>query len=333
MKLAFGAKPKAPVGAFVDFVEYGENLGYDAAWFPDQTFFPDPFVSIAISAMATKKIELVIGVVNPYTRNPVQVARAVATLDDIAPNRIALGYGAGNRKELIIPLGVEQINPVARCREAVSVCKQLLQGSKLQYRSSTLTANGVELQMPAHPQIPLYIVGRGPKMLQLAGELADTAVIGALWSIDSLQYAIDQIRIGVKRTDRKFRDLRVMSWITCYVTDDKQRWIDFFRPSAAHILAGAPEEVLSTMKLSSKFIVELKTTYSESGSTAAAKIVPDELVEKIAAIGKPMVIAEQINCVQDMGITELGILVNAPDIEESMRFLKKFIETVWPKVI
>ena len=128
MKFIFGAKPKAPITNFTRLVQLGESLGYDAAWIPDQTFFPDPFVTLAVVASQTQRIELVIGVANPYTRHPVQVARAAATLDDHCPGRVALGYGAGNRRELIVPLGGEQERAAAHCREAMILCRRLLRG-------------------------------------------------------------------------------------------------------------------------------------------------------------------------------------------------------------
>ncbi len=332
MKFVFGAKPKAPLNTFANLVKLGESLGFDAAWVPDQTFFPDPFVAITHCAAATQHIELVIGVANPYTRHPVQVARAAASLDDIAPGRIALGYGAGNRRELIVPLGREQDRPAERCREAILVCRRLLHGDMLHHRSDTLVADGVQLEMPPHPGIPIYLAGRGPRVLQVAGELADAAVIGALLSESGVRFAVEQVRIGAERARRSLDDIGLMIWITCYVTDDPAYWVNHYRPSAAHILAGAPREVFEALKLTNGFMVNLKSVYAQGGSDAAAHLVPDDLVKQLAAIGSPGEVTEQLQRAADLGINQIGILVNAPNVAESETALRRFAAEVMPKL-
>jgi 5,10-methylenetetrahydromethanopterin reductase len=330
MEFAFGAKPKAPIREFQNLVRLGESLGYKAAWVPDQTFFPDPFVSIAMCAAVTEHIELVIGVANPYTRHPVQVARAAATLDDVAPGRIVLGYGAGNRKELIVPLGGEQERSAWRCREAIDLCRRLLRGEVLHYRSETLVADGVELEMPAHPGIPIYLAGRGPRVLQVAGEVADVAVIGALLSPAGLRFAVDHVRVGAERAGRSMSDVGLMLWITCYVTDDPATWIENYRPSAAHILAGAPDEVFAALDLRPEFRGDLRRVYRAGGSVSAARLIPDDLVLQLAAIGSPEQVIEQLQPAVEAGIDQIGILVNAPTVEQSERALRRFADTVMP---
>ncbi|MFN8452305.1 MAG: LLM class flavin-dependent oxidoreductase [Anaerolineae bacterium] len=332
MKFAFGAKPKAPMRAFVNLVREGEALGFDSAWVPDQTFFPDPFVSIAMCAAATERIELVIGVANPYTRHPVQVARAAATLDDVAPGRIALGYGAGNRKELVVPLGGELHRPAAHCREAIDLCRRLLRGEMLHHRSDLYVADGVELEMPPHPDVPIVLVARGPRIMEIAGEMANTAVIGALLSEDGVRYALEHIQIGAARVGRDWREVGRMLWITCFVTDDRALWVERYRSSAAHILAGAPEAIFDALKLSRSFMDELKTVYAEKGQTGAAHLMSDDLVLQLAAIGSPEEVADQLQRAADLGIDQVGILVNAPTVDESLVALRRFADEVMPRL-
>ncbi len=333
IKFSFGAKPKAPIQAFMNLVQLGEQLGYDSAWVPDQTFFPDPFVSMAMCATVTNDIELVLGVANPYTRHPAQVARAIATVDDVAPGRVALGYGAGNRKELIVPLGSEQINPLAHCREAVVLCQQLLKGDMLHHRSEYFIADGIELEMNPHPNIPVYIATRGPLIMQLAGELADTVVIGALISEAGVRYAMDNIAIGAERAGRSIDEIGRMLWITCHVTDKRDYWIERYRPSAAHILAGAPQAVFEALSLSTDFMNELKSVYLQGGSAGSAYLIPDDLVLQLAAIGTPDDVTKQLQRAIALGINEIGILVNAPTVEESQQSMTRFAQEVMPNLM
>jgi 5,10-methylenetetrahydromethanopterin reductase len=200
------------------------------------------------------------------------------------------------------------------------------------YRSETLVAYGVQLEMPPHPDIPIYVAGRGPLTLQVAGELAEVAVIGALLSSDGIRFAIEQVRLGATRADRRLSEVGLMSWISCYITDNKPQWIEFYRPNAAHILAGAPPPVFDALKLGERFMEELKTLYAEGGSQAAARLVPDDLVLQLAAIGDPAEVTEQLQCAAELGINQFGILVNAPTVAESERMLRRFSEEVMPNL-
>ncbi|MCY4106132.1 MAG: LLM class flavin-dependent oxidoreductase [Chloroflexi bacterium] len=332
MKFIFGAKPKAPITNFTRLVQLGERLGFHSAWIPDQTFFPDPFVTLAVVASHTERIELVIGVANPYTRHPVQVARAAATLDDHTPGRVALGYGAGNRRELIVPLGGEQEQAAAHCREALILCRRLLDGEFLQHRGPHFITDGVELEMAPHPAVPLYLAARGPLILQLAGERADCAVIGALLDEEALAWSLEQVANGARKSGRRLEDLGRMIWITCHITEDAPRWLDHCRPSAAHILAGAPAGVFAALRLSDRFRDELKAAYAEGGSEGAAPLVSDDLVRRLMAIGRPEEIAAQLERAIAQGIDEIGILVNAPDIRDSEEAIQRFADEVMPRL-
>ena len=342
MKFIFGAKPKAPITNFTRLVQLGERLGYDAAWIPDQTFFPDPFVTLAVVASHTERIELVIGVANPYTRHPAQVARAAATLDDHCPGRVALGYGAGNRRELIVPLGGEQERAAAHCREALQLCRRLLRGEYLYHRGECFIADGVELEMAPHPDVPLYLAARGPLVLQVAGELADCAVIGALLDEGALAWALEQVALGAQKSGRQLEDIGRMLWISCHITEDAphsygrkgtaRAWLDHCRPSAAHILAGAPPGVFEALSLTARFMEELKAVYAERGSEGAASLVSDELVRRLMAIGRPEEVAAQLQAAIDTGINEIGILVNAPTVAESEAAIRRFADEVMPRL-
>ena len=114
------------------------------AWIPDQTFFRDPFLVMAHWAQATENIQLMIGVTNPYTRHPAQVARAIATVDEISGGRANLGIGSGNRRELLLPMGFEQDAAAARTREMLTLVRALHARRKtLQHESSLCNGQGI----------------------------------------------------------------------------------------------------------------------------------------------------------------------------------------------
>src|SRR4051812_45135853 len=89
----FGFIPSGPVAETVALVRSGEELGYRCAWIPDQGFHRDPFSLLTAAAQATTNIGLGVGVTTPFTRLPLQIARAAATVDEFAQGRLKLGLG------------------------------------------------------------------------------------------------------------------------------------------------------------------------------------------------------------------------------------------------
>src|SRR5687767_15819548 len=99
--------PGMPARDVVALARQAEALGYDDLYLPDQTFHRDPFALLALCAEATERIRLGLAVTNPYTRHPVQIARAAATLAEMSEGRFVLGLGAGNKPRVLAGLGIE----------------------------------------------------------------------------------------------------------------------------------------------------------------------------------------------------------------------------------
>ncbi len=112
MRFGFGTVPAGPPQDTAALVAHAERLGFDVAWMPDQTFYRDPYITLAACVQHTSTITLGLGVTNPYTRHPAMTARAAATLAELCHGRFILGIGAGNRKELIEKIMFNQYQPL-----------------------------------------------------------------------------------------------------------------------------------------------------------------------------------------------------------------------------
>src|SRR5256884_7780506 len=85
------------VDAFAADVKRAEALGWDAAWQPDsQLRRRDTYVLLAAAARATERIMLGPLLANPVNRHPSVTASSIATIDELAPGRVVLGWGIGD---------------------------------------------------------------------------------------------------------------------------------------------------------------------------------------------------------------------------------------------
>lgn len=331
MKFGFGFVPKMSLADTLRITQRGEELGYDMAWCPDQTFFRDPFLILAHWAQATQHIRLIVGVTNPYTRHPVQVARAVGTLNEMANGRANLGIGAGNRRELLLPMGYEQTAAAERCREMAVIVRDLLQGQKLHYRSEYVVADDVKLDWtPERPDVGIYIAARGGKTLEAAGEVADGAVIGALISDAGLDYAFDAIERGARRAGRSLNNIEIVSWVTCLVVDDRSTVEARLKNSVAHIIGGAPEPLLRAIGLEADYISALKVSYQEGGSAKAAQHVTWREIDMLAVVGDADKVSETVERLAKRGVNQVGVLLTEPDTQGNISVIERIAREVIP---
>jgi 5,10-methylenetetrahydromethanopterin reductase len=330
VKFGFGHVPSEDYRQHVQLVQLAEELGFDYAWIADQTFHRDPVAVIAAAALATSRIQLAIGVANPYTRHPAMLARAAATLDEMAEGRFSLGIGAGNRKELLRPLGLDDGDAAIRCREMTELVRALLVGGPVVYHGKYFEADGVKLDFSARQDLQIFIAGRGPKVLEAAGAVADGAVVGGLCTPPGIGYAMDHIRRGAQTSRREVGE--VVSWVTCYLTQDRAAATRNLTPVVAHIIGGAPAATLQAAGLPVELTERIKAVYLEKGITAAAALVTDECIDAFTIVGDVEECASRIAALEESGVTQFSFLLPPGDVDQHRGRLKAFAASVMPLV-
>jgi 5,10-methylenetetrahydromethanopterin reductase len=225
-----------PSGRFqetVDLIRLGEQLGYRCAWLPDQTFHRDPFALFSVCARTTRTIGLGLGITSLFTRLPVQIARGAATVDEIAGGRFRLGLGTANLDHVLVPLGIPMADPARRLPDAIAIIRRLLAGERVEFEGIAERLDGVKLDFtPLRPDLPIYLGTRGPRILELAGEVANGVLVESLFNGNGLPYVLDHLRLGAARGQRSASGVDVVAWQLVQVTDDvpsaiaaQKRWV------------------------------------------------------------------------------------------------------------
>jgi len=328
MDFGFALLHELRVDELRQLAQHGEQLGFDYAWLPDQTFYQDPFVALGLIAESTSDIRLGIGVTNPYTRHPVQVARAIGTLAQAFPGRFSLGIGAGNRKELLTPLGLKQDRPARACKEAVIIMSGLLAGEAVTYHGDFFNVDAVRLELPLGPAPPLFIAGRGPATLQAAGEVADGVLIGGLVSPAGLEFAFSNLNKGLARSreDRAFP--YTVSWVTCQLTDEVEAAMDSVRASIGHIIGGAPPLILEALQIDPERLTQLKADYEKGGPAAAAKHVTNDDIDLFSVIGTRQKLTEKLRELDALGVDQFSMLLWGATLAEATNTLEVFASEI-----
>ncbi|HLY26248.1 MAG TPA: LLM class flavin-dependent oxidoreductase, partial [Aggregatilineales bacterium] len=169
----------------IDYVQYAEDRGFEAVWQAESRLVRDAIVPMAAFAATTRKIKVASGVINNWTRNAALIAATYLTLDDLAPNRIILGIGAW-WDPLAADVGIQRSKPLLAMREVITVVRELLEMKRVTFEGEFVRVNGIELDIVhgrREPRnVPIYIGATGMKMMTLAGEIADGALLNYLVS-------------------------------------------------------------------------------------------------------------------------------------------------------
>jgi 5,10-methylenetetrahydromethanopterin reductase len=216
------------------------------------------------------------------------------------------------------------------CREMVEVVRPLLDNQTVRYRGRFFQADGVRLDFPVAHKIPCYIAGRGQHVLRAAGEVADGAIIGGLCTPRGVTYALEQVRAGAEKAGRDPRTLELVAWVTCRVTANREAAFRELRPVIAHLVGGAPAEVLDAVGLNPETVQQIKRVYKSEGIEASARHVTDACVEAFTLVGEGPELVERIRALEAAGITQIAALMPPGSAAQHRALLRQLAEAVMP---
>jgi 5,10-methylenetetrahydromethanopterin reductase len=301
--------PKAPIRTLVRIARQAEALGYRAVWVADEGFAQDPYVTLTAIAAETTTLRLGTGITNPYTRHPAVTATAMASLDAYSGGRAFLGLGAGGMLTLTA-MNLPRPAPVAWCRETIQVCRALWNNERVSHPGRMFRLAGARLHLPARP-IEIWIGGRGPQMLRLAGELADGALLNAVPHRE-LDRVIGLIREGAAPAGRQVR----LAY-GAYLVPDRAT-LDAVRPSFTFRLVDSPPEVRARLGVSDDLVAMLRAEIAAKGFEAAARYVSDDILEQFVLTGDRATIARRLGeLAARHGFAQLALLLPRLDAAES----------------
>jgi alkanesulfonate monooxygenase SsuD/methylene tetrahydromethanopterin reductase-like flavin-dependent oxidoreductase (luciferase family) len=136
--------------------------------------------------------------------------------------RAVLGVGAGasgmfERQGITRPFP-----PVQAIRVTVELVRAMTSGKIVNYEGKTVKFRGANLDFRSK-RVPIYVASRGPKLFQLAGEVADGIIIGSLASWKGIRFALENVREGARESGRDPKEMGVIFWSYTSMLDDEEQ--------------------------------------------------------------------------------------------------------------
>ncbi|MBC7218833.1 MAG: 5,10-methylenetetrahydromethanopterin reductase [Hadesarchaea archaeon] len=322
MKFGVEFVPYLNLGTMVALAKEVEQLGFQQIWVCDHYHNRYVHSVLAQLALETRRVQLGPGVTNPYLAHPAVTAAAVATLNELSNGRALLGMSSGD-PFFLETVGIKQTKPLTSVREAVFIIRKLFAGERVDFEGECFTCRGARLRFKPPNRIPIYVGGRRRKMLRLAGEVADGALINASHPIDIVD-AVKNIKEGLRQRASHGGDFDFVAYMAVSIDNDEKKARDAARGVVAFVASSAPEDSLSHRAISAEDVEEVRKYLRRGELAKAREAVTDEMLDEFSVCGKAENVANRVQELEKIGITR--VVIGSPIGPDPLKSLKLVAE-------
>jgi 5,10-methylenetetrahydromethanopterin reductase len=306
---------------FKERIRRADDYGFDRISVGDtQLNNLECFAALNLAATRSTRALLGPGVTNAVTRDVGVMANALASLDVVSGGRafclIARGDGAVRNAGL-------KPATVAGMRDYFLALRSLLDSGQ-----GTLGDRTIRLPWVGRYErkVPLYMVAEGPRMLRMAGEIADGVFVGAGLTEVVVKESLATIEAGARSAGRELSDLDIWwdtrSGIGLTEEDALHRAKESVASIGNHAFRAGfegkhvPEELHDVLRdYASRFDYSEKGTSSQNGPLMEELGLTDYFVERFGVVGTPEQVVERLRALEKIGVTQISMASHDRGIE------------------
>ncbi|MEV1171653.1 TIGR03564 family F420-dependent LLM class oxidoreductase [Nonomuraea sp. NPDC049784] len=216
-------EPKGPdpIGGLRDQIAQAAQDGFASAWISN-IFGLDALTALAAAGNQVPGIELGTAVVPTYPRHPAVLAQQAMTANAALGGRLALGVGLSHQIVIEGMYGHSFERPYRHMKEYLDILIPLSRGEHVKYEGETLRAD-LQLTTPGGG-FPVLVAALGPRMLKLAGTVADGTVLWMTGPRTVAEHIAPTIKAAAAEAGRA--EPRIVCPLPICVTDDPAAAVD-----------------------------------------------------------------------------------------------------------
>ncbi|MFT7597401.1 MAG: 5,10-methylenetetrahydromethanopterin reductase [Acidimicrobiales bacterium] len=314
----------------IEMAVWAEKQGYDFCWAFDSPMIRSNIWSLmTLLADRTERIRIGSGVAVPGLRMAPVTANAIATINALAPGRTFLGVGTGNTAMRAMGQRPQRF---ADFEADIRVIRKLLDGEPVEYvargKTHTIEFQSLELDwLNLDDRIPIQIGGFGPKAIALAGEIGD-GLITSLPRGGTLPEIRANLLRGAERTGRSLEGFESTALVSVLLLRDGETLhsnrpvqeigssvmvnlhylYDLFLETGAEPPAFAQNiwddyVAFRTERDANRDPSEAHGNHYGTLDPEEARFVTPELIQTFAIAGHPGEVIEQLNDLENQGLT------------------------------
>ena len=276
----------------VNRVRTVERFGYESVWTSQLPPARDAALVLAAYAAATERLKVGTGVLPIYTRHPTAMVQMAATLDEVSGGRFILGIGVSHKVTVEGMWGMRLEHPVDAMREYLTIVRTSLRDGGCRFEGRFFTARWA-YSAPRRPELPVMISALHPRMLELAGELADGVILYMCSPAYIRDHVVPGISAGRAKVGKSLEGFEIVAAIDACLTSDRAAALDVYRKTVERY-ASLPfyRKVMDA----SGFKDELDANHVSEG-----------MIDEIAGIGDQQKVRHAIQRYREAGVTLPGV--------------------------
>lgn len=302
-----------------------EQAGFDGAYsFEGQN---DPFISLTAAALKTQKMQLMTSIAVAFARNPMSLAYLGNDLQLLSEGRFTLGLGTQVKAHVERRYSMSWGKPVTRMREIVIAIKEIWRcwqtGERLRFEGEYYQHTLMNPTFSPEPNpfgvAKIFLAGVGPKMTEMAGEVADGFFVHPFHSAKSFeQLSMPNVQSGLDKAGKSRQDFVISAQVMAATgTFDQQLEAAIFSARSQIAFYGstpAYKPVLSVHGWEG-FQQHWSDLAREGKWIEMAASVTDEMLETFALVGTPEQVAKKMKTRCGGKMDRLSPVIYQPDIE------------------
>ena len=324
MKFGITIKPDMPVERIVALTRQAESAGFEYGWiFDSHILWLEPYPLLTLMAANTKSMRLGTCVTNPAVRDITVTSSLFATLNLISGGRMQLGIGRGDSSRRV--LGKKPVTS-DRLEQSVETFRKLTAGQPVDYEERSVRLSW------ATGSPPVWIAGYGPKVLELAGRIAD-GIILQFADPDLISWCLSFVKRGAEATGRDPRRIEVISAAPVWVSDDlnvareRVRWFPALVSNHVVDLVSRykPEELPSALTSYIRNRGQYDYLHHCEVESDNAKFVSDEVTDRFCLVGPTEAHIEKLRALAQVGVTQFNLYLMCGEEEDTIETYRRKI--------
>lgn len=326
-QFGIGLLGDADISEIPKYASLAEDMGYDVCWIAEDYFCGGAFSIAAACAAATNKINLAIGVINPYTRHPLLSAMEAASLYEVSNQRITIGLGSSNPVWIQQQMGIPYVKQLASISETTQIMREFYKGDEFSFNGDVFQVNNVLPRTPKCEDLPIYHGVKSRKMLQQAGAVADGVLLSVGTSANYVSWVKEQIRAGADTVGRSLDGFTIAAYLIFSIDEDRELARSRVKNRLAYYLGLHGRHDIMRQAGVSEDLCDLFREGFLSGNPRS-DLITDELIDTFTISGEPEECRKRFQKLLDAGITQ-AVVYQIPEIsmEDNMAQVRDYIFT------